>query len=142
MKDIIKILKGILVIVVLTLLATLVNEKSTFGARDIIQANLSKGLRTVKITEEKIKIDDEESIVESVSISPISIELNLNGKNPNNGYVDFKVFDKSGSEIFLSGGSNMSSKTKATYVWTFMEPVDINAINKIVIEGNEIILKN
>lgn len=58
MKDIIKILKGILVIVVLTLLATLVNEKSTFGARDIIQANLSKGLRTVKITEEKIKIDD------------------------------------------------------------------------------------
>ena len=65
-----------------------------------------------------------------------------NGKNPNNGYVNLKVFDKSGREIFLSGGSNMSSKTKATYVWTFMEPVDINAINKIVIEGNEIMLKN
>lgn len=36
----------------------------------------------------------------------------------------------------------MSSKTKATYIWTFMGPVDINAINKIAIEGNEIILKN
>ena len=36
----------------------------------------------------------------------------------------------------------MSSKTKATYVWTFMEPVDVNDINKIVIEGNEITLYN
>ena len=104
-------------------------------------ANYKVTNKKIKL-DEKIKIDDEESIVESVSISPISIELNLNGKNPNNGYVNLKVFDKSGSEIFLSGGSNMSSKTKATYVWTFMEPVDINAINKIAIEGNEIILKN
>ncbi|HSQ88932.1 DUF3298 domain-containing protein [Romboutsia sp.] len=58
MKYIRILLKGISVIVVLTLLVILSNEKSKFAIRDITQANLSQGLRTVKITEEKIRIDD------------------------------------------------------------------------------------
>ena len=89
--------------------------------------------------DKKLKIGDQEATVTSAIISPISIEVNFKGNYPSDGRLDIKAYDKSGNEIIMSGGSNMSTKTKSTYVWTFMEPVDIQSINKIIIEGNEII---
>ncbi len=82
MKYIIKLLKGMAIIVVITLVVILTNEKNSFEIRDIIQANLSQGLRTVKITEEKIKIDDKKASIilkmPEIHCSNIEVERYIN----------------------------------------------------------------
>ncbi|MGL4913970.1 MAG: hypothetical protein ACRC3Y_16230, partial [Romboutsia sp.] len=46
------------IISIVFMLVVLLNSKNSFEIKDIIQTNLSQSLKTVKITEEKIRIDD------------------------------------------------------------------------------------
>jgi len=82
MKYSIKLLKGMAIIVVIILVVILVNEKKSFEIRDIIQTNLSQGLRTVKITEEKIKIIDKKASIilkmPEIHCSNIEVERHIN----------------------------------------------------------------
>lgn len=57
MKNKNKLLKYIMPLVLIVSVIILINSKDEFNIKDTIQANLSQGLRTVKITEEKTKID-------------------------------------------------------------------------------------
>ena len=48
----------VFIVSIVFMLVALLNSKNSFEIKDIIQTNISQSLRTVKITEEKIKIDD------------------------------------------------------------------------------------
>lgn len=99
MKYIIKVLKGISIMVVIALIVFFVNGKNYFDIRDTIQTNLSQGLRTVKITEEKIKIDDKKVSISlkmpEIHGSNIEVERSINAyirKNINE-YINHKRQD-------------------------------------------------
>ncbi|MGL5313554.1 MAG: DUF3298 and DUF4163 domain-containing protein [Peptostreptococcaceae bacterium] len=59
--------KYITIIVVLAIVASILNNDAILNIRKITQTNLSQGLRTIKITEERSKIDDKK----------ISISINM-----------------------------------------------------------------
>lgn len=58
MNSIKKYLKSIVFFTILILILTFTNRDGMYKLNDLIQANIYQGLRTVKITEEKFKIND------------------------------------------------------------------------------------
>ncbi len=56
-------LKSITIITVLLLVISIIKQNANFNIDNMVQANLFKGLRTVKVSEEKIKIEDKNILI-------------------------------------------------------------------------------